>query len=582
MGNADSALELPEEVVVPQKSDARKFDVIVVGSGASGGWVVKRLAEAGVNVALVDCGRPHGDEDFTEHTPAWELKYRDKADHLMRRTRPVQKDCYACMEYNAHWFANDLEEPYTTPKDKPFSWQGRLRVIGGRTNVWGRQSYRLSDLDFKARSHDGYGADWPISYADLAPYYDMVEEYVGISGRVEGVPELPDGKFQPPMPMSCAETRLRAGAKDKLGRTVTIGRTANLTRPINGRAACHYCGPCERGCVTHSYFNSAFTTVADALKTGKCTLISNAMAWQVITDPATNKATGVHYVDRTTRQVKDVQARAVVLCAQALESVRILLNSATREHPTGLANSSGVLGHYLMDHHSGAGAFGVYTDMAPEVPSEGGANRPNGIYMIRYRNTLTSPQQKDFIRGYGFQGGGGGGRFNYDAPGYGAGYKKAVMAPTPGAVYLGGFGETLARFDNFVEIDPAGTVDAFGIPVLKITMAFGENEAAMMKDMATTAAETIEASGAKFVRPFQRPDAVPGWGIHEVGIARMGDDPTSSVLDQFCRTHDVNNLYVMDGSCFVSIACQNPTLTIMALAVRATDSLMDRMRKGEV
>ena len=191
---------------------------------------------------------------------------------MIRSTRPVQKECYACMEYNAHWFANDLEEPYTTPDDKPFSWQGRLRVIGGRTNVWGRQSYRLSDLDFKAKSHDGYDADWPISYADLAPYYDIVEEYVGISGQAESVDELPDGRFQPAMPMTCAETRLRTRVKQKLGRTVTIGRTANLTKAINGRQACHYCGPCERGCVTHSYFNSAFTTVADALKTGKCTL----------------------------------------------------------------------------------------------------------------------------------------------------------------------------------------------------------------------------------------------------------------------------------------------------------------------
>ena len=221
---------------MPQASDSRKFDVIVVGSGASGGWAAKRLSEAGVRVALLDCGKPHGDADFSEHKPAWDLKYRDKADELMRRTRPVQKDCYACMEYNAHWFANDLEEPYTTATDKPFSWQGRLRVIGGRTNVWGRQSYRLSDLDFKAKSHDGFGEDWPISYADLAPYYDIVEEYVGISGQAEGVAELPDGRFQPAMAMTCAETRLSTRVKEKLGRTITIGRTANLTKPINGRS----------------------------------------------------------------------------------------------------------------------------------------------------------------------------------------------------------------------------------------------------------------------------------------------------------------------------------------------------------
>ena len=565
---------------MPQPSDSRKFDVIVVGSGASGGWAAKRLSEAGVKVALVDCGRPHGDEDFTEHKPAWELKYRDKADELLKRTRPVQKDCYACMEYNAHWFANDLEEPYTTAEGKPFSWQGRLRVIGGRTNVWGRQSYRLSDLDFKAKSHDGFGEDWPISYADLAPYYDIVEEYVGISGQAEGTAELPDGKFQPPMPMTCAETRLRTRVKAKLGRTVTIGRTANLTKPINGRAACHYCGPCERGCITHSYFNSAFTTVADALASGHCTLVPNAMVWKVLTDPSTNKATGVMYVDRNTHEVKEIQARAVVLCAQALESVRILFNSSTREHATGLANSSGALGHYLMDHHAVAGAFGGYADLPPDPPREGGPSRPNGIYVVRFRNTLTGPQQKEFIRGYGFQGGGGS-RFNYDAPGYGAAFKQAMRTPQSG-VYLGGFGETLGRFENFVEIDPSGAVDKFGIPILKVHMTFGDNEFAMMKDMAATAAEMLEASGAAFVQSYVRPNPVPGWGIHEVGIARMGADPAKSVLDGFCRSHDVSNLYVMDGSCFVSIACQNPTLTIMAVTVRSTDQLMEEMKKGNV
>jgi choline dehydrogenase-like flavoprotein len=552
-----------------------------VGSGASGGWAAKRLSEAGVHVALVDCGRPHGDEDFTEHKPAWQLKYRDRADTLMRQTRPVQKDCYACMEYNAHWFANDLEEPYSTPDDKPFSWQGRLRVIGGRTNVWGRQSYRLSDLDFKATSHDGYDADWPISYADLAPYYNIVEEYVGISGQTEGVAELPDGKFQPPMPMTCAETRLRTRVKQKLGRTVTIGRTANLTKPINGRQACHYCGPCERGCVTHSYFNSAFTTVADALKTGKCTLIPNAMAWQVLTDPGTHRATGIRYIDRNTREAKEVYARAVVLCAQALESVRILLNSANREYPDGLANSSGALGHYLMDHHSVSGAFGGFADLEPDRPRAGGPNRPNGIYVIRFRNTPNGPQQKDFIRGYGFQGGGGS-HFNFDAPGYGAAYKKALLTQPQSGISLGGFGETLAKFDNFVEIDPSGAVDAFGIPTLKIHMKFGDNELAMMKDMAATAAEMLEAAGAVGVSSYVQPNPVPGWGIHEVGIARMGDDPKTSVLTQFCRTHDIDNLYVMDGSAFVSIACQNPTLTIMALAVRSTDHLLDEMKKGNV
>jgi choline dehydrogenase-like flavoprotein len=557
-----------------------QFDVIVVGSGASGGWAAKRLSEAGVKVALVDCGRVQTDAAFSEHKRPFDLKYRDKADELIRRTRPVQKDCYACMEYNYDWFANDLEEPYTTAEGKPFSWQGRLRVTGGRTNVWGRQSYRLSDLDFKAKSYDGYGEDWPLSYKDLAPYYDIVDEYVGISGQNEGVAELPDGKFLPGMPMSCAETQLRTRVKAKLGRTITIGRSANLTKPINGRGACHYCGPCERGCVTHSYFNSAFTTVADALTSGNCTLIPNAMVYKVLMDPGTNRATGVLYVDRNTREAKEVRAKVVVLCAQALESVRILLNSSTRDHANGLANSSGVVGHYLMDHHSGAGAYGEFANLT-EAPGMGGAQRPNGIYVIRFRNTNEETRRKDYLRGFGYQGGSGVG-FNFNAPGFGEVFKKALRQTGSPWMSLGGFGECLARFENFVEIDPGGTVDAFGIPTIKIHMTWSDNERAMMKDMAASAVEMFEAAGCSRVFPNIPETPVPGYGIHEAGIARMGADPKTSVLNQFCQTHDVKNLFVMDAASFVSIACQNPTLTIMALAVRSSDYLKDELRKGNL
>ncbi len=557
---------------------AGPFDVLVVGSGASGGWAAKRLSEAGLQVALVDAGRPQSDANFTEHVPEFTLEYRDKAPELIRRTRPRQKDCYACTEYNYDWFCNDVEEPYTVPDDKPFSWMGRMRITGGRTNVWGRQSYRFSDLDLKAASFDGYGVDWPLSYADLAPYYDIVEEYIGVSGQAEGVDELPDGRFQPPMGMSCAETQLRTRVKAKLGRTVTIGRVANLTRSINGRAACHYCGPCERGCETHSYFNSAFTTVADALATGKTTHVANAMVYKVLTDADTNRAKGLLYIDRVTREPKEIQGRAVVLCAQAQESARILLNSANRQNANGLGNSSAVLGHYLMDHLSGpGGAFGVFAGL-PGRAAVDGPHRPNGIYVIRYRNTKGSRSTR-FLRGYGFQGGGGA-QFNWNAPGFGESFKAAVRESVQG-VWLGAFGECLARFDNRVEIDPSGLVDTYGIPVLKIHMSWGDNERAMMADIPETAGEMLEAAGASYVQKYNQ-GCVPGDGIHEVGVARMGNDPKTSYLNAFQQSHDVGNLFVMDGSGFPSSACQNPTLTIMALAVRSTDYLLDEMKRGNV
>jgi len=558
---------------------ARDFDVIVVGSGASGGWAAKRLSEAGIKVALVDAGRPQSDQDFTEHMPPFQLKYRDRAADWIRRTRPVQKDCYACMEYNYQWFANDLEEPYTTAPDMPFSWQGRMRVTGGRTNVWGRVSLRLSDLDFHAASHDGYGEDWPLSYKDVEPYYDLVESYVGIAGQAEGLPQLPDGKFQPAMAMTCPEAALRNRVKEKLGWTVTPSRTANLTRPLNGRAPCHYCGPCERGCVTRSYFNSAFTTVADALKTGNCTHVPNAMVYKVLMNRESNRATGVLYIDRITREPKEVHARVVVLCAQSLESVRMLFNSATRAYPNGLANSSGVLGHYLMDHiWVGGGAFGEFPELAEKVSADG-PHRPCGIYIPRFQNLAGGPRSTKFLRGFGYQGGGGS-NFNLAAPGFGEAFKKAVLDAACG-VRIVGFGECLPRWDNYVAINP-GVKDTFGIPVLHFHMTYGENEQAMIRAMAESAGEIMEAAGAKNIRPFTQPDRRPGFAIHEVGVARMGSDPKKSVLNQFQQTHDVSNLFVMDGAGFASTACQNPTLTIMALAVRSTDHLMEEMKRGNI
>jgi choline dehydrogenase-like flavoprotein len=389
----------------------------------------------------------------------------------------------------------------------------------------------------------------------------------------EGLEELPDGQFHPPMPLTCQERLLRTRALERLGRTVTPTRSANLTRPINGRAPCHYCGPCDRGCATHSYFNSAFTTVADAVATGRCTLISNAMAYQVLMGTGGNRARGVSYIDRNTREAREIAARAVVLCAQAQESVRVLLNSGDG----GLANSSGVLGHYLTAHVRSGGGIGELPAFGTR-PSLGSPVKPVGVYIPRFRNTRQAPVYKKFLRGYGYEGESSV-AFNWEAPGFGKAYQKALLEPRA-RIELTGFGEVLPRFDNRVEIDREVT-DVYGIPVLRIHISDGENETAMIKDMGESAGEILEAAGATNIRTYADPSA-PRWALHEAGIARMGHDPKTSVLNQFQQAHDVRNLFVMDASGFPSNPCQNPTLTIMALCVRSCDYLMGEMKRGNL
>jgi choline dehydrogenase-like flavoprotein len=562
---------------MPQEK-THSYDVIVVGSGASGGWACKRLAEAGLKVALLEAGRPQSDKNFTEHQPEFELKYRNRAHEILRKTRPIQMK-FVCSEYNYDWFVNDHDEPYTAPEDKPFNWLGRVRMTGGRTNIWGRVSLRFSDQDFKAASIDGYGEDWPLSYKDVEPYYDLVEKYVGITGTAEGLEHLPDGQFQPAVPLTCKETLFRNRVKEKMGRTVMPARSANLTRPLNGRGPCHYCGPCERGCITHSYFNSAFTTVADALASKNCTLISNAMAYKVLMDSERNRARGVLYIDRLSKQPREVYARAVILCAQSQESVRILLNSGTPQYSNGLANSSGVLGHYLTAHVRSGGGSGEFPAFGAKPSVDGGGpHKPLGIYIARFRNLKGDAPYRKFLRGFGYEGESSI-DFNWDAPGFGDAYKKALLEPRS-TIDITGFGEVLPRWDNFVEIDPA-VKDIFGIPVLKIHMSDGENERAMIQDMGDSAGEMLEAAGAKNIRTYARPSA-PRWALHEAGIARMGADPKKSLLNEFQQTHDIKNLFVMDASGFTSNPCQNPTLTIMALCVRSCDYLMSELKKNSV
>ncbi len=546
------------------------FDAVIVGSGATGGWAAKHLTEAGMKVALLEAGPKITPADFTEHVQPYDLKYRGLSPEILR-DRPIQGLCYACRESNHQWFVNDRENPYTWDQGKPFHWI-RQRVLGGRSLSWGRQSYRMGDIDFKAASRDGFGDDWPISYADLAPYYEKVEDFIGISGQPEGLAHLPDSKFLPPMNFSCSEMLLKKGAA-KMGRTVTMGRVAVLTRDHNGRQACHYCGPCEQGCITLSYYNSPTTTIAAAEKTGRLTLITDAVASHVTTDRATGLASGVAYINRLTRAPRSVRAKVVVLCASTLESTRLLLNSA----PGGLANESGVLGRYLMDHIYQGGASGTFPELKAE-PWVGPPRRPTGIYVPRFRN-IDRTSTNGFIRGYGYQGRGEA-TFAMKSLGFGAGFKKAVRENARWGIGIGAWCECLPRMENYVELDPEKT-DAWGIPTLKIHMKWGDNELALWKDSREQAAETLEAAGAKDV-VMTGEVSVPGFCIHEVGTARMGSDPAKSVLNRFNQAHEVKNLFVTDGAAWVTIACQNPTLTMLAITARACDYIVDQHKKGEL
>jgi choline dehydrogenase-like flavoprotein len=556
------------------------------------------LAGAGLKVLMLEAGRAL--DPFTEFkTMEWPYATPERGElppgeHAMMAAeyrmidrpygaaKPFGRQravfSYAGNRYSKHSVVDEREHPFT---GTPYAWV-RARVLGGKTNIWGRVALRLSDLDFKARSRDGFGEDWPIGYADVAPYYDRVDRLLGISGTVEHLPQLPDSIYQRPIKLNCGEMLLRK-AIAPMGRHLIPGRCGVTTDGVAGskyRARCMGRGRCGRGCDIQASFHSPTALIFPARDTGNLELRPNSTVAEVLVDPDTGKAAGVRVIDSVTRQVSDYRARVVVLAASTLESTRLLLNSRSRQYPNGLANSSGAVGHYFCEHVMGPGATGFLPMLrGRDVTNDDG--RPTGVYIARFRNV--TDRDPRFLRGYGFQGASGCAPYpSYAArvPGFGAAFKARVRELYPTPVSIGAFGEVLARHENFVDIDPE-VKDAWGVPVLRFHYRFGDNEMAMAKDMADTAEEMLKAAGAEDIR-VNRDVLCEGWSIHELGTARMGADPKTSVTNAFGQTHDVRNLFIVDGSVFVSAGCQNPTWTILALAWRACDYLVEEGKKGQL
>jgi choline dehydrogenase-like flavoprotein len=559
-------------------SRQEQYDAIVVGSGISGGWAAKELTEHGLRTLVLEAGGNVEAADFVEHVQAYEMHFRGYGDRAeLAKNHPIQRQCYACDEVGHKFFVNDNENPYTTPADAPFRWF-RGRQVGGRSIMWGRQVYRWSDLDFEANAKDGHGNDWPIRYADIAPWYSHVEKFIGVTGAKEGIPQLPDGEFLPPMMMTVVEKHASEKIRAAFGgdRIMTIGRAAILTQNHNGRQACHYCGPCERGCITHSYFNSIGSTLPAARRTGRLTLKPDSVVAEVLYDATKGRARGVRVIDARTMKETEYTARVVFLCASAIESTRLLLNSKSARFPDGLGNTNGLLGRYVMDHHYGSGASG---QMPGFLDRRTIGSRPNGIYIARFRNVKT--QHPDFLRGYGMQGGSGrsGWGRGGSMPGYGAAFKQSLIDDLGGwSLSASGWGETLPHPDNRITLDP-DVKDKWGIPAAQIDVRWRDNEKAMEKDMMTGVAEMLDAAGCTNVRTHGSSNP-PGHCIHEMGGARMSISANDGILNRWNQVWDARNLFITDGACMASSACQNPSITYMALTARAVAHAVDEMKAG--
>jgi len=552
-----------------------QYDAIVVGSGISGGWAAKELSEKGLKVLMLERGKnvEHIKDYVNATKPPWAYPHRGGRTKAMEADYPVLKRDYPLNEKNLDWWASDKDSPYT--ETRKFDWY-RGYQVGGRSLMWGRQSYRHGDLDFTANAKEGIAVDWPIRYADIAPWYDYVETFAGISGNRDGIASLPDGQYQPAIPLNCAEDSVAAKLQKAFGgtRRLVPGRTANLTKALQARAACQSRNACWLGCPYGAYFSTQSSTLPAAMATGNLTLKPFQIVSEVIFDKDKKRASGVRVIDAVSEQSIEYKAKIIFLCASTLNSTWLLMRSATDVWPGGLGSSSGELGNNLMDHHFRLGAAGDIEGMEDKY-YEG--RKPNGFYIPRFRNV--GGDKRDYLRGFGYQGGASRGAWGRAVAelGIGGDYKDNAATVGPWTIGSTAFGEMLPDHSNKISLDPTRK-DKWGLPVLNIDCATGENEARMRKDMMADMAEMLTAAGVRNVRTYDG-GYTPGMGIHEMGTARMGRDPKTSVLNAHNQVWDAPNVFVTDGSGMTSAACVNPSLTYMALTARAADFAVSELKK---
>lgn len=552
------------------------YDAIVVGSGVSGGWAAKELTEKGLKTLILERGRNvrHGEYPTATQDP-WQLAYRGRpTQHDLERQGVQARTGYTVNQASKHWFVDDIDNPYT--EIKRFDWM-RGYHVGGRSLMWARQSYRWAPMDFEANARDGHGVDWPLRYEDIAPWYDYVESFIGVSGQAEGLPQLPDGKFLKAMELNCVEAHLRGVLTEKFQRHLTVGRVANLTELLPHspqRGLCQNRNQCIRGCPYGAYFSSLSSTLPAAEKTGNLTLRPHSIVYELIYDEQTSKAKGVRVIDAETQEHHEFFAKVIFLCASTFGSTFIMMNSTSNRFPGGFGNDSGELGCNIMDHHLGVGA-GALVEGFEDSYYHG--RRPTGIYVPRYRNI--GNDKRDYLRGFGYQGGATRSGWTHLLKQEALGEELKSRATTPGPWNIGlvGFGEMLPYHENRVTIDRTRK-DKWGLPVLAFDAELKDNEIKMRKEMVEDAAEMLEAAGYKHVTKRDVPIGV-GLGIHEMGTARMGRDPKTSVLNAYNQVHACQNVFVTDGACMTSSACVNPSLTYMALTARAVNHAVEELKR---